>query len=94
MKLELARRTARVESPVPLAESQQAAIKANLTRRYGEGLSFAFAQNPASSAACASRSAAMFMTAACRPGWPHWKPVSRSPFTNSINSYEFNIAGN
>ena len=46
VKLDLDRRTARVESPVPLAEAQHAAIKTNLTRRYGEGLIFAFAQNP------------------------------------------------
>jgi F-type H+-transporting ATPase subunit delta len=46
VKLELARRTARVESPAPLAEPQQASIRANLTRRYGEGLIFAFTQNP------------------------------------------------
>jgi F-type H+-transporting ATPase subunit delta len=46
VKLELDRRTARIESPVSLAESQQAAIRANLTRRYGQGLVFAFSQNP------------------------------------------------
>ena len=46
VKLDLDRRTARVESPVPLAEPQQASIKANLTRRYGDGLLFAFTQNP------------------------------------------------
>jgi F-type H+-transporting ATPase subunit delta len=46
LKLDLDRRTARVESPVPLAEPQQASIKANLTRRYGGGLVFAFTQNP------------------------------------------------
>jgi F-type H+-transporting ATPase subunit delta len=46
VKLEVDRRTARIESPVPLADAQQTAIKANLTRRYGEGLAFAFAQNP------------------------------------------------
>jgi F-type H+-transporting ATPase subunit delta len=45
LKLDLDRRTARVESPVPLAESQQASIKANLNRRYGDGLIFAFTQN-------------------------------------------------
>jgi F-type H+-transporting ATPase subunit delta len=45
VKLDVARRTARVESPVPLAEAQQAAIKSNLARRYGEGLIFAFTQN-------------------------------------------------
>jgi F-type H+-transporting ATPase subunit delta len=47
LKLEVDRRTARVESPVPLAEPQQAAIKTNLTRRYGEGLRFSFTQDPA-----------------------------------------------
>jgi F-type H+-transporting ATPase subunit delta len=46
VKLEVERRTARVESPVTLGEAEQTAIKANLTRRYGEGLSFAFTQNP------------------------------------------------
>ena len=47
VKLDLDRRTARVESPMPLAEPQQAAIRANLVRRYGEGLTFTFNQNPA-----------------------------------------------
>jgi F-type H+-transporting ATPase subunit delta len=46
LKLDLDGRTARVESPVPLADPQQAAIKANLAHRYGEGLIFAFTQNP------------------------------------------------
>ncbi len=46
LKLDLDRRTARVESPLPLAEPQQASIRANLTRRYGDGLIFAFTQNP------------------------------------------------
>ena len=46
VRLDLDRHTARVESPVPLAEPQQAAIRTNLTRRYGEGLIFAFTQNP------------------------------------------------
>jgi F-type H+-transporting ATPase subunit delta len=45
-KLDLDRRTARIESPMQLAEAQQAAIKTNLTRRYGEGLIFALAQDP------------------------------------------------
>ena len=44
VKLDLDRRTARVESATPLAESQQASIRSNLTRRYGEGLVFAFTQ--------------------------------------------------
>jgi F-type H+-transporting ATPase subunit delta len=47
VKLELDRRTARVESPVPLAEPQQASIRTNLIRRYGDGLIFAFTENPA-----------------------------------------------
>ena len=47
VKLDLDRRTARVESPVPLAEPQQASIRTNLTRRYGNGLIFSFIQNPA-----------------------------------------------
>ena len=46
VKLDFDRRTARVESPLPLAEPQQASIRANLTRRYGGGLIFAFTQNP------------------------------------------------
>jgi F-type H+-transporting ATPase subunit delta len=46
VKLDLDRRTARVESAVPLAEPQQASIRSNLARRYGEGLVFAFTQNP------------------------------------------------
>jgi F-type H+-transporting ATPase subunit delta len=46
VKLEVERRTAHIESPVPLEQAQQAAIKANLSRRYGGGLTFAFAQNP------------------------------------------------
>jgi F-type H+-transporting ATPase subunit delta len=45
VKLDLDRRTARVESPVPLTELQQAAIKSNLAHRYAGGLIFDFAQN-------------------------------------------------
>ena len=46
VKLDLDRRTARVESPVPLADAQWLAIQANLSRRYGGGLIYAFKQNP------------------------------------------------
>jgi F-type H+-transporting ATPase subunit delta len=46
LKLDLDGRTARIQSPVPLAEPQQAAIKANLARRYGDDLIFAFSPNP------------------------------------------------
>jgi F-type H+-transporting ATPase subunit delta len=45
VKLDLDRRTARVESAVALTEPQQASIQANLTSRYGAGLLFAFTQN-------------------------------------------------
>ena len=45
VKLDLERRTARVESAIPLAEPQQASVKANLTQRYGPGLIFSFAQD-------------------------------------------------
>lgn len=44
VKLDLDRRTARVESAVPLAEPQQAAIRSNLIRHYGAGLIFDFVQ--------------------------------------------------
>jgi F-type H+-transporting ATPase subunit delta len=44
VKLDQDRRTARVESAVPLAEPQQAAIRSNLIRRYGAGLIFDFVQ--------------------------------------------------
>jgi F-type H+-transporting ATPase subunit delta len=45
VKLDLHQRTARVESPVPLTEPQQAAIKSNLARRYAGELIFEFVQN-------------------------------------------------
>ena len=47
VKLDLHQRTARVESPVPLTEPQQAAIKSNLARRYTGDLIFEFVQNTA-----------------------------------------------
>jgi F-type H+-transporting ATPase subunit delta len=46
VKLELARRTARVESATSLSAQEQAAIQANLEKRYGQGLNLTFAQNP------------------------------------------------
>jgi F-type H+-transporting ATPase subunit delta len=45
VKLDLDQRTARVESPLPLTEAQQAVIKASLRRRYADGLIFDFVQN-------------------------------------------------
>ena len=47
VRLDLARHTATIESATPLPAELQAAIEAGLTRRYGRGLSAAFAQRPA-----------------------------------------------
>jgi F-type H+-transporting ATPase subunit delta len=47
VKLELARHTAIVESAEPLPTDLQADIEAGLARRYGPGLSTAFAHRPA-----------------------------------------------
>ncbi len=47
VKLDVERRTARVESAVALSSAQQAAVQQSLTRRYGAGLNISFAQNPA-----------------------------------------------
>ena len=46
VKLELDRRSARVESAVPLGADLQAGVQTNLGRLYGPGLSFAFSHNP------------------------------------------------
>src|SRR3954468_20322923 len=46
VKLDLDRRTARVESAAPLAAPLQASIRENLTRKYGPGLNLSFGQNP------------------------------------------------
>ncbi len=47
VKLDLARHTATIESATPLPADLQAAIEAGLTRRYGPGLTTAFAHRPA-----------------------------------------------
>jgi F-type H+-transporting ATPase subunit delta len=47
VKLDLERRSARIESALPLDDGQQSNVKSVLTKRYGAGLSFNFAQNPA-----------------------------------------------
>src|SRR5688572_14384455 len=47
LKLEIERRTARVESATALSPEQQAAVKDRLSKAYGPGLSIGFAQNPA-----------------------------------------------
>ena len=46
VKLDVARRTARIESAIQLPESLSTAIQANLARRYGPGLTVSFAQKP------------------------------------------------
>ena len=47
VKLDIDRRSARVESVVALDDNAQNAVRSALTKRYGAGLSFTFAQNPA-----------------------------------------------
>jgi F-type H+-transporting ATPase subunit delta len=47
IKLDLDRRTARVESAVPLDAEQQTRVRSGLDRQYGPGLSISFAQNTA-----------------------------------------------
>ncbi len=47
VKLDVARRTAKIESAAPLDAGLQAGMQANLTRIYGGGLNMSFAQNPA-----------------------------------------------
>jgi F-type H+-transporting ATPase subunit delta len=46
VKLDIERRIARVESPVPLTASLQSSVTAQLTQRYGPGLNVAFGLNP------------------------------------------------
>jgi F-type H+-transporting ATPase subunit delta len=46
VKLDIERRTARVESAVPLATELQTQIQTSLARSYGKGLDISFAQNP------------------------------------------------
>jgi F-type H+-transporting ATPase subunit delta len=47
VKLDIDRRSARVECVVPLDDAQQSTVKSALSKRYGAGLNFTFAQNPA-----------------------------------------------
>jgi F-type H+-transporting ATPase subunit delta len=46
IKLDIERRTARVESAAPLASDLQTQIQTSLARSYGKGLDISFAQNP------------------------------------------------
>ncbi len=47
VRLEVLRRTAKVESAVPLSPQMQAQLQRDLTRQYGTGLTFTFLQNSA-----------------------------------------------
>ena len=47
VKLDIDRRTARVESAVALSPEQQTAVQGSLSRKYGAGLNISFAQDPA-----------------------------------------------
>jgi F-type H+-transporting ATPase subunit delta len=47
VRLEAARRAARIESAGPLPAQTQTQIQDDLTRQYGPGLTFFFTQNPA-----------------------------------------------
>ena len=47
VKLEVERRTAKVESAVPLSPEVQADVASRLGKIYGQGLNISFAQNPA-----------------------------------------------
>jgi F-type H+-transporting ATPase subunit delta len=46
VKLDIDRRTARVESATPLAPELQSAVKSRLEQRYGPGLQLSFGQDP------------------------------------------------
>jgi F-type H+-transporting ATPase subunit delta len=47
VKLDVHRRSARVESAAPISAELRGQVQANLTDTYGPGLSFTFAENPA-----------------------------------------------
>jgi len=46
VKLDIDRRTARVESATPMSSPEQSQVTDLLTRRYGQGLQISFAHNP------------------------------------------------
>ena len=47
VKLEIDRRTAKVESAMLLSSDQQNSVRVDLDRKYGAGLNITFSQNPA-----------------------------------------------
>src|SRR6266581_4891204 len=46
VKLDVARRTARIESAIQLPEGLRVGVQANLARKYGPGLTVSFSLNP------------------------------------------------
>lgn len=46
VKLDVERRTARIESALPPSDSLKSSVTANLTKRYGSGLNITFGVNP------------------------------------------------
>src|SRR5262245_57865271 len=46
VKLDVARRSAHIESAAPLTPEQQSAVRDALSRKYGSGLNMAFGQSP------------------------------------------------
>jgi F-type H+-transporting ATPase subunit delta len=46
VKLDIERRTARVESAAPLSPAQQTELTSSLGRNYGPGLNISFSHNP------------------------------------------------
>lgn len=47
VRQDIERRTARVETVIPLLPESRSALQASLVRRYGGGLEYVYAQNPA-----------------------------------------------
>jgi F-type H+-transporting ATPase subunit delta len=47
VKLDIERRTARIESAVAVSDALQQSVQANLVARYGQGLNVSFSVNPA-----------------------------------------------
>lgn len=47
VKLDMDRRSAKVESTVALSADEQGALKSRLSQKYGVGLNLSFSQNPA-----------------------------------------------
>ena len=46
VKLDVARRTAKIESAIQLPENLRTGVQANLARKYGPGLNISFSLNP------------------------------------------------